>query len=95
MAVAMLSTEMLVKKYKKKYEPRHDKTNIVRMWPAWIQTSLRSLIRIHAVRFPTLLQVEKLIAYSMNPDQIARMLVANAICWFCRDAAQIMNNMGV
>jgi hypothetical protein len=26
---------------KLKYEPRHDKTNIVRMRPAWIQTSLR------------------------------------------------------
>jgi hypothetical protein len=25
----------------KTYEPRHDKTNIVRLRPAWIQTSLR------------------------------------------------------
>jgi hypothetical protein len=33
----------------------------------------RSLIRIHAVRFQTLLQVEKLIANSMDPDQTARM----------------------
>jgi hypothetical protein len=33
----------------------------------------RSLIRIHAVRLPTLLQVEKLIATSMDPDQTARM----------------------
>jgi hypothetical protein len=24
------------------YEPRHDKTNIVRLRPAWIQTSLRT-----------------------------------------------------
>jgi hypothetical protein len=31
----------------------------------------RSLIRIHAVRLPTLLQVEKLIANSMDPDQTA------------------------
>jgi hypothetical protein len=31
------------------------------------------LIRIHAVRLPTLLQVEKLIANSMDPDQTARM----------------------
>jgi hypothetical protein len=30
---------------------------------------LRSLIRIHAVRLQTLLQVEKLIANSMDPDQ--------------------------
>jgi hypothetical protein len=33
----------------------------------------RSLIRIHAVRLPTLLQAEKLIANSMDPDQTARM----------------------
>jgi hypothetical protein len=25
----------------KQYEPRHDKTNIVRLRPAWIKTSLR------------------------------------------------------
>jgi hypothetical protein len=34
----------------------------------------RSLIRIHAVRLPTLLQVKKMIANSMNPDQTALML---------------------
>jgi hypothetical protein len=33
----------------------------------------RNLISIHAVRLPTLLQVEKLIANSMYPDQTARM----------------------
>jgi hypothetical protein len=33
----------------------------------------RSLIRIHAVRLPTLLQVEKLTANSIDPDQTARM----------------------
>jgi hypothetical protein len=33
----------------------------------------RSLIRIHAVRLPTLLQVENLIANSMDPAQTARM----------------------
>jgi hypothetical protein len=57
----------------------------------------RSLIRIHAVRLQTLLQVVKLIANSMNHDQTANgcagwsgsMLVANALCWFCRDAAHI------
>jgi hypothetical protein len=32
----------------------------------------RSLIRIHAVRLQTLLQVEKLLANSMDPDQTAR-----------------------
>jgi hypothetical protein len=33
----------------------------------------RSLIRIHAVRLPTLLQVAKLIANTMDPDQTAGM----------------------
>jgi hypothetical protein len=33
----------------------------------------RSLGRIHAVRLPTLLQVEKLIANSMDPGQTVRM----------------------
>jgi hypothetical protein len=33
----------------------------------------RSLIKIHAVRLKTLLQVEKLIANSIDPDQTARM----------------------
>jgi hypothetical protein len=32
----------------------------------------RSLIRIHAVRLHTLLQVEKLIVNSMDPDQTAQ-----------------------
>jgi hypothetical protein len=35
---------------------------------------LRSLIRIHAVCLPTLLQVAKLIANSMDPDQTARLV---------------------
>jgi hypothetical protein len=33
----------------------------------------RSLIRIHAVRLQTLLQVEKKIVNSMHPDQTAQM----------------------
>jgi hypothetical protein len=35
-------------------------------------THSRSLIRIHAIRLQSLLQVEKLIANSMDPDQSAR-----------------------
>jgi hypothetical protein len=35
----------------------------------------RNLIRIHAVRLQTLLQVEKLIANSMDPDQTARVWI--------------------
>jgi hypothetical protein len=48
----------------------------------------RSLIRIHAVRLPTLLQVEKLIATSVDPDQDPCWF-ANALCWFCCDAAHL------
>jgi hypothetical protein len=55
-----------------KFEPCHDKTNILGLQPAWIQTSLHSLIRIHAVCLQTLLQVEKLIAKSMDRDQTVR-----------------------
>jgi hypothetical protein len=56
----------------------------------------RSPISIHAVR----LQVEKLIADSMNPDQTARMcrLVwihagRKPLCWFFRDEAHIVLHM--
>jgi hypothetical protein len=48
-----------------------------------------SLIRIHTVRLQAL-QIEKLIATSMDPDQTARMLIANALRWFCRGAARIL-----
>jgi hypothetical protein len=57
-------------------ELRHDKTNIMGLRPAWFQTSLRIraiMIRIHAVRLQTLLQLGKLIANSTDPDQTARM----------------------
>jgi hypothetical protein len=57
---------------KQTYEPRHDKTNIKHLQPVWIQTSL---IRIHAVCLPSILQVDNLIANSMNPDQTALILL--------------------
>jgi hypothetical protein len=47
------------------FEPRHDKTNIVR--------SIDIHVRIHTVRLQTLLQVEKLIANSMDPNQTVQM----------------------
>jgi hypothetical protein len=56
----------------------------------------RSLIRIHAVRLQTLLQVQKLLANSMDPYQTARMRrvvwihAGSKRTWFCRDAAQIV-----
>jgi hypothetical protein len=62
-------------------------------------THLRSLIRIHTVRLQTLLQVEKLIANSMDPDQIGgagwsgSMQVATPLCWFCRDTAQLSESV--
>jgi hypothetical protein len=58
------------KKSNNRYEPCHDKTNmIMHLRPAWIQTSLR----IRSARLPTLLQVKKLIANSMGPDQAVQM----------------------
>jgi hypothetical protein len=57
----------------------------------------RSLVRIHAVRLPTLLQVGKLIANSMDPDQTARMRrlvwihAGHKRTWFCRDTAHIIS----
>jgi hypothetical protein len=61
--LASLTPMGMVQKPTETFEPCHNKTNIIGLRPAWI----------HAVRLPTLLQVEKLIANSMNPDQTARM----------------------
>jgi hypothetical protein len=47
----------------------------------------RSLIRIHALRLPTLLQVEKLIANSMDPDQTAH---PRSLVWINADRKPIM-----
>jgi hypothetical protein len=49
----------------------------------------RSLIRIHAVRLPTLLQVENIKTNNMVSDQTARMLVPKPLCWYWLHAAQI------
>jgi hypothetical protein len=71
---------------KKIYEPRHNKTNIMGLRTAWIQTRLRSLIRIHAVRY------QFLVIGSVSMDLAGwsgSMLVANPLCWFCHDAAHI------
>jgi hypothetical protein len=81
-------------------EPCHDKTNIMALWPAWFQISLR--IRAFwsgsmLFAYQLLLQVEKLIANCMDPDQTARMrrLVwihagRKPIMLVCRDTAQIL-----
>jgi hypothetical protein len=54
----------------------------------------RSLIKIHVVRLPTILQEEKLIANRMDHDQLRGcscwsefMLVTNLLCWFCHGTA--------
>jgi hypothetical protein len=52
----------------------------------------RSLIRIHAVGLPTLLQVEKL---HKCTGWSASMLVANPLCWFCHEAAQLCLFLGM
>jgi hypothetical protein len=81
-------------------EPRHDKTNIVRLQPAWIKTSLR--IRavwlgsmLFAISFCTCSRVGKRTAWILIRLRgcggwSGSMLVANALCWVCRDAAQIL-----
>jgi hypothetical protein len=47
----------------------------------------RSLTKIHAVRLPTLFQVEKLISISMDPDQTARM---RRLVWIRADCKSII-----
>jgi hypothetical protein len=80
-------------------EPRHDKTNIMGLRPAWIQTSLRiravwSGSMMFTISFSTCYRVCKrttwiLIRLHGSAGWSGSMLVANALCWFCRDAAQI------
>jgi hypothetical protein len=81
------------------YEPCHDKTNIVRLRPAWIQTSLRicavwSGSMLFAISFSTFSRVDKQTAWILIrlrecADWSGSMLVAYALCWFCHDMAQI------
>jgi hypothetical protein len=78
-------------------EPRHDKTNIMGLQPAWIQTSLRiravwSGSTLFAISFSTFNRVGKrrawiLIRLRGCAGWSGFMLVANALCLFCRDAA--------
>jgi hypothetical protein len=73
-------------------EPCHDKTNIVRLRPAWIQTSLRiravwSGSMLFAIGFSTCKRVCKGTAWILI-SWSGSMLVANQLCWFCRVTAQ-------
>jgi hypothetical protein len=48
------------------------------------------LIRIHAVRLQTLLQIEILIRLRGRADWSGSMLVANALRWLCHNAARMV-----
>jgi hypothetical protein len=79
------------------YELRHNKTNIVRLRPAWIQTSLRfcavwSGSILFAINLSTCYRVCKRTAWILI-GWSGSMLVANPLCWFCRDAAHITTQM--
>jgi hypothetical protein len=84
------------------FEPRHDKTNIVRLRPAWIQTSLRipavwSGSMLFAISFFTCYMVCKRTAWILIrlcgcAGWSESMLVANALCWICRDLAHFNVN---
>jgi hypothetical protein len=47
MTASLIGNNMLVRQvgldYIIQFEPRHDKINVMRLRPAWIQTSLRNL----------------------------------------------------
>jgi hypothetical protein len=83
------------------YEPRHNKTNIMGLQPAWIQTSLRiravwSGSMLFAISFSTCYRVCKrtawiLISLSWWAGWSGSMLVANALCWFCHGTAHIFD----
>jgi hypothetical protein len=83
------------------YEPRHDKTNIMGLGPAWIQTSLGihpvwSGSMLFAISFSTCYRVCKqtawiLIGLRRCAGWSGSMLVANALCWFCHGAPHFLN----
>jgi hypothetical protein len=74
----------------------HDKTNIMGLWPAWIQTSaVWSGIMLFAISFSSCNRVCKrtawiLIRLSGWAGWSGSMLVSNPFCWFCHGTAQIM-----
>jgi hypothetical protein len=79
------------------FVPRHDKTNIMGLLPAWIQTSLRirtvwskdpccSLsVSLRAIGFVS----EQHGSWSDCAGWSGSMLVANPWCWFCHGAAHL------
>jgi hypothetical protein len=77
-------------------EPHHDKTNIMGLRPAWIQTSLRiRASMLFAISFSTCYRICKrtawiLIRLRRYAGWSGSMLVTNPLCWFCHDAAHII-----
>jgi hypothetical protein len=79
------------------FEPRHDKTNIMDLRPAWIQTSLRFRAvwtgsMLFAISFSTCYRVCKRTAWILIilrgcAGWSGSMSAANPLCWFCHDAA--------
>jgi hypothetical protein len=79
-----------------KNELCHDKTNIMGLRPAWIQTSLRiRAVRsgsiLFAISFSTCYRVCKRTAWSLIRLRgwSGSMLVANPLCLFCHDGRGI------
>jgi hypothetical protein len=77
----------------KTIEPRHDITKLVGLRPAWIQTRPGSLLFAYQLYYKwrnwqriTLI----LIRLRGCAGWSGSMLVANALRWFCRDAAQLL-----
>jgi hypothetical protein len=79
------------------FKPRHDKTNVMRLRPAWNKSSLRvravwSESMLFAITCSNCNSVGKRIALIMirlrafTGWSVSR-LVANALCWFCHDVA--------
>jgi hypothetical protein len=85
-----------------RYELHHDKTNIMGLRPAWIQTSLRisavwSWSMLFANSFSTCIRVGKWIAWILIrlrwcSGWFGSMLDANPLCWFCHGVALIIKS---
>jgi hypothetical protein len=83
-----------------KFEPRNDKTNIMRLRPAWIQTSLQICVvwlgsTLFAISFSICNRVCMrtawiLISLHRCTGWSGSMLVTNALCWFCHGTAHFI-----
>jgi hypothetical protein len=76
------------------YEPHHDKTNVMRLRPAWIQPSLRvravlSGSMLFAISVSTCYRVGKQTAWLVAWSTNLRIRIANPLCWFCHGTAHM------